>query len=263
MKAFFLAGLVVLFISSSGRILQAADSDEPRGDVFSGNEVLNRGSEKQVSEKPTSVPVEVVKLSDPSQEEDLLPAQERVLSVNSRKKKKKVRGLRASTKSSLYRFADHLPEAEAELFSRNKEPEVLGLWSGEAILFRGYEKDGDIRKTSFNIEGIQYDAISTKMVAGRVHLLKFHHVSPGTHLVVRYVLSAPAGSRDPIFSYLRVLVGQHELKRVQVSSKDPWTKQEMDLGIISFLNREVTVAFELTPERIKGLTFSVVAEMRN
>ena len=264
MPIFFPALLLVIF---SSKILYAADSNEtPQAVPLSSDaDTDSQDPLVMVSDKASPVPMAVPEFLENREDVNGRLPKEKAPSVKVKVqgKTKKSAGARASAKSSLYRFADHLSSAEVELFNQNKEPEVLGVWANDAVFFRGYEKEGSIQKTHFNIEEVEYEAISAKMVAGRSYLLKFRNVSPGAHLVVRYVLSPPPGTRDAIFSYLRVLVGQDELKRVQVSSKDPWMKQEMDLGIISFLNRGVTVAFELTPERVKGLTFSIVAEMRN
>jgi hypothetical protein len=162
----------------------------------------------------------------------------------------------------LYQFAEHLTESEAILFDPQKQPETGGVWKDNRILFQNYEKEGEIQKTAYSIDGKMLNAISMKLVAGRVHVLKFNNAPSGSNFSIRYILSEATATRDPIYAYLRIYVGGHELKRIQISSKDDWKTHRIDMGILSFLDRNLTVTYELTPERVKGLTFSFIAEIR-
>ena len=98
---------------------------------------------------------------------------------------------------------------------------------------------------------------------GKIYQLRFQHILPTSRLVISYFLkkNTPQKQRETNYLYLQVFAGTHLLKRVQVSTVDPWKKQEIPLGVLPFLNREVMFTFEVSPDEADGLTFAMVPEL--
>lgn len=185
------------------------------------------------------------------------------LEKEERVKKPTIATQRSSSEAAQkYSFVDNLGEAEAVIFDPQKHPEVSGVWKNNQFTFKGYENELEIKKASFKLDAGQQEGISIKLMPGRMHILKFRDVPPGSGFSLRYNLASATNAPNPIFAYLRIFVGDKELKRIQISTKDPWKSYEIDLGILSMMNRKVTTTFEILPERAKGLTLSLIVQTK-
>lgn len=170
----------------------------------------------------------------------------------------------AVSQDGLYRFADYFPEAEAKIFNK-KSGEFLapGFTADNKILFKGYEIFGDISVLPVNIQGATERAISFNLIPGSMHQLLFKDFHPGQKLTLQYILLQRYQTQTPQFVYLKILVGEKEVKRIQIASNESWRTETLDLGIVSFLNKGVSFRFEVSSDDSKGLRLNLIPQLKN
>lgn len=151
-----------------------------------------------------------------------------------------------------YRLVDHLADAETIIWREGKRGQK-GLWKDNRFYFHDFGEEWEIRAISPTIQGETRAGIYLYLYPGQetVRRLQFHNVPPGKRLVLQYSVRTENGDEtETSYVYLRLWVGRHELKRFRFSQEKGWRKEEIDLGVISFLKRDVTLTFEIAADEV-------------
>ena len=162
----------------------------------------------------------------------------------------------------IYHFSEHLAEAEASVLPQGKAA-LIGTWQQDRFVFPGLSGDPEIKLKSATYNKGAEEGILFQPADNAVKRLRFKEVPPGSVLVLDYGIedvSLGVAEASPIF--LRIKVGKHELKRLRISHEAGWKKQDIDLGILSFLKRPVPVTFEVFCDNNAGRRFSFRAEIK-
>lgn len=169
----------------------------------------------------------------------------------------------------IYRFSEHLADAQTEIYVPEKEERKQGKWDGRQLVFEKLSPLFAIQKIvqTFNKELKQ--AISLKTVPDAVRILCFHNVPPGTTLIVYSGIpdmsnvSAETAPPSSATIYLTVWAGAHRLARLPISTTSEWSSVQLDLGVISLLMRNIIMTFEITVDDRITRSFAFDAEILN
>jgi hypothetical protein len=155
-----------------------------------------------------------------------------------------------------YRFADHLSEAETTTLFEGKTQS--GVWKKDRFVFPAQAKNDEIKAVAIMISGKNESGVFVYFSPGQKssRWISFRNVPPGRKLNLFYGLAesktaqaqAAEEGAQRAFMSLRIFAGRHELKRIHVGGEKGWKKTQMDLGIASFLRRDLTLTFELTAD---------------
>ncbi len=164
-------------------------------------------------------------------------------------------------KSSAYVFADQLAKAQAtNLYPHNKEEE--GVWKKDSLQFPSASTGKEIKIRVLTFNGQTQKGIYFQPIEAAVRRLRFFKVTPGSKMVIYYGVDDKAAAEPPTANlYLKIYLGQHELRRIQIPNDKGWKRQEIDLGIASFLKKGVVVTFELATDSPGPLPFGFWPEI--
>ena len=155
-----------------------------------------------------------------------------------------------------YRFVDHLSGAETAILFGGKKSQA-GVWKKDRFVFAPHGENAEIKIVTLTINGQKEQGIFLYFYPRRktTRWIRFRNVPVGQRLSLDYGMlesnasGAPkTGDAEPAFVSLRVWVGRHEMKRIQGGGEKGWKKTQLDLGMASFLKRNLTLTFELTAD---------------
>jgi len=162
---------------------------------------------------------------------------------------------------SVYRFADQLPRAESFIVEPGKDVSV-GVWQRDRFVFSGLADYTQIKVSNNSYEDAFRKGIFFHPIQNAVRKLRFRNVVPGSKLVIYYGIDdAGTNFADGVVIHLKVWLGRKELKKIRILNEKGWKKDVLDLGVASFLKREIVVTFEVTSDNIKERRLSFDAEI--
>lgn len=163
-------------------------------------------------------------------------------------------------KAPSYLFVEHLSEAEAVLLYENKEG-VIGNWLGKSFSFPGVKIESPVKEASVVINEVTHKGIRVVPAPKAITQLKFKNVPPGSRLLLYYGGSKESFVKNTAYFYLQIWVGNHLLKKNRISVDDGWKKDVLDLGVVSFLNSDVTVSYLISSDEPSGVRFTIIPEL--
>ncbi|HXV27614.1 MAG TPA: hypothetical protein VD913_01475 [bacterium] len=160
-----------------------------------------------------------------------------------------------------YYFIDHLPQAESFVVEYGKGA-VVGIWRQDRFVFPGLADYTQIKVSNNSYEGSFRKGIFFHPIQNAVRQLRFRNVTPGSKLVVYYGID-DAGTQfsEGTVVYLKVWLGNKEVKKIRILNEKGWYKEEIGLGVASFLKQGIVVTFEVTSDNIKERRVSIDAEI--
>ena len=76
-----------------------------------------------------------------------------------------------------------------------------------------------------------------------------------------YEMTRTDKSKEAVYLDVRIWAGRHEIKRLRIAATQGPVREQIDLGISSFLKHPVPVTFEITGPNAKNIRFSFDAEI--
>ena len=172
----------------------------------------------------------------------------------------------------VYPFHQYLSEAEATILSTEKKMkgkelkrEVLarGIWQQDRFTFQGYKQDVRIRNEVHTYGGVSEAGIFFHPIQNAIRRLRFPNVPTGRFMIVYYGIDdvgIDQGAKGATV-YIHIWVGKHHLERIMVSNEKGWKKRMIDLGVLSFLKRDVPVTIEVSADNPVDRRLSFRAEI--
>ena len=161
----------------------------------------------------------------------------------------------------LYHFAEQLPRAESFVVEGGKDV-LLGVWQRDRFVFSGLADYTQIKVSNNSYEGSFRKGIFFHPIQNAIRKLRFRNVVPGSKLVIYYGIDdAGTNFGEGAVSHLKIWLGRKELKKIRILNEKGWKKEELDLGVASFLKRKIVVTFEVTSDNIKERRLSFDAEI--
>lgn len=161
----------------------------------------------------------------------------------------------------LYVFEDHLDDAQTVLLFPGQGPH-RGVWQKDGFLFAGVKEAGEITVKIVTIAGEEQKAVVLPPVEGGINRLCFSEVAIGSKLVLEYGLEIEEPiAKERSYLYLRLWIGQHEIRRLVIPTETGWRREIIDLGVLSFLKGHVPVTFELRAAGTETRQFAFRAAM--
>lgn len=163
----------------------------------------------------------------------------------------------------LYRFSEHLADAQTEIYIPAKEERRPGKWDGKQLVIENLSASFSIQKTVQNFNKQLKQGIHFKAVPEAVRILCFHDVPPGAALVIYSGIPDTLASPEstPATVYLTVWAGIHRLARLSVPTVPGWNSVQLDLGVVSLLMKPIIVTFEITVDDKSNRSFAFDAEI--
>ena len=163
----------------------------------------------------------------------------------------------------IYRFSEHLADAQTEVYLPEKEERKPGKWDGNQLAIGGLSGAFGVQKTVQAFGKELKQVISMRTIPDAVRILCFHDVPPGATMVLYTGFSDTDGAVDGTVStvYMTVWTGIHRLTRIPVPTTPGWSSVELDLGAVAFLMKNIVVTFEVTIDERTGRKFSFDAEI--
>jgi hypothetical protein len=161
----------------------------------------------------------------------------------------------------LYRFKDHLAQAEASLLSGDDKI-IFGTWKEDRFIFAEMEDYTHIGVSSYPFNGVEEEGIFFHPVENAKRRLRFYNVPSGSKIVIHYGIDdfgATPPQEATVYFYL--WIGKHKLKRIRVPNEKGLRKEIIDLGVLAFLKHSLVVTFEVTSESVEGRRLSFRAEI--
>lgn len=149
----------------------------------------------------------------------------------------------------LYRFSQHLGEAEASLdFGKTRQAEK-SEWTGEYFDFTELGTRHRIGLYEGIFEGEARSGIYLHPAQDSKKILKFQNLRLTPQMIVYYGIADPdlAGKQATHF-YLRVWIGKHLVKRTRIPYEKGWKQEILDLGVAAFINHPMTVTFDIVSD---------------
>lgn len=168
----------------------------------------------------------------------------------------------AEHSDAVYRFHEHLLEAEAAALLKGREP-LIGKWNEDRFYFQGFGPRAQIKLVDEQHLDQKGKGIRFNAVEKAVRRLMFHGIPPGSRMDLYYKVGAVSKKEPSPYLLLRIFVGQHLIKSMRIFGDDEdWKKEEMDLGVVSFLTRNTVVTFEVSSELVENLLFTFEGEIK-
>lgn len=165
--------------------------------------------------------------------------------------------------SLVYHFMDNLPRAESFVIEEDKRV-LTGIWQRDRFVFSGLADYAQIKVSNNSYDGSFREGIFFHPIQNAVRQLRFRDVSPGSKLVIYYGIDDAATSfAAGAVVYLKIWLGRKELKKIRILNEKGWKKEELDLGVVSFLKRGIVITFEVTSDNIKERRLSFYAEIHS
>ncbi len=163
---------------------------------------------------------------------------------------------------AVYYFHQHLSDAETFILSKGKKP-VRGIWQQDRFHFQGYDQETRIRTENHIYAGMTEEGIYFHPLKNATRRIRFPQVPPGRFMLLEYGIDDTGVDRgtDTSSVYMRIWVGKHPLERILVSNEKGWKRQRIDLGIVSFLKRDVPITIEVNTDHDTGRRLSFRAEI--
>jgi hypothetical protein len=165
----------------------------------------------------------------------------------------------------LYRFSEHLADARTGLYIPGRGETRPGKWDGEQLIFENLSPAFAVQKAVRPFGEELRQGIGLRIIPSAVRFLSFRNVPPGSTLVVYSGVSdagtTAAGSGEPAMIYLTVWAGIHRLAKIPVSTEPGWNSVPLDLGVVSFLRKNIVVTFEMTMDDRVNRSFLFDAEI--
>lgn len=158
--------------------------------------------------------------------------------------------------ASFYRFSRYLQDAQAIL--KAEDSEEKGVWQDGRFTFRD-ARAAPVIEIALQA-GTPSEAILFDSSAKGIRRLRFSGVPPGSQLIVYHFAEAPNQKNAAGYVDFQILVGRHPVGSFRLSNDKGWKKEVIDLGMVSFLNRNVDVTFEIMSSAAGG-HFRFNAEM--
>lgn len=160
-----------------------------------------------------------------------------------------------------FSFHSHLSEAAVALIPDGKG-RIPAEWKKDHFEFPGYPPEIGLRPVEVRIEGasrkgIRFDPADKSAVQAR-----FPKVTQGTRMTVYYGVQKGKQLQKTVYYYLQVYVGKKLVRRIRASSEEGWRQEVIDLGVLSFLNREVAVTFFATSDHPSGSYLILIPEIQ-
>ncbi|MBI3317029.1 MAG: CPBP family intramembrane metalloprotease [Candidatus Omnitrophica bacterium] len=168
------------------------------------------------------------------------------------------------SKSEIYSFSRHLPEARAQILFWENEKKLDGIWKEGAWVFEGLTPEANVGFVPDALRTSEEKFISFNPVQGTRRFLIFEKVPPGPILRLEFELHFPQkeeqrSSKKKEFSasYMdfRIFLGKHRLKRIRLSNQEGRIRQDIDMGVAAFFKEPHPVSFELSSEKENQATF--------
>ena len=167
---------------------------------------------------------------------------------------------------SAYSFPENLLGAETliryHLKQQKKKSEFKGRWKKDHFDFNPIGQEADMRVLSLKIDDEKEKVISFRPLAKALRRIRFQAVPPGGTLLLIYKIDRKNQARQADYFYFQIWAGTHMLKRVRIASNQTeWQKLKLDLGVISFLSRELSFTFELDADEAGEDKFLLLADI--
>ncbi len=163
----------------------------------------------------------------------------------------------------LFRLEDHLGEAEATYFLKKQNYPISGLWKNNIFSFTGLSPETEIKVSEGKFSGVAQRGIRLFAARDLMLRLRFSSVPAGERLRLQYgIEDAKVVADVPAKLYLRVWIGSHELRRVQIRNEKGWKEEIFPAGIAAFTHRATHITFEMTADIEDGKPFFLSAEVR-
>jgi hypothetical protein len=148
----------------------------------------------------------------------------------------------------VYRFSEHLEEAEASIVIPDKGDKV-GQWNENRFSFGKLASLYDVQIVAQSYDKKSREAITVKPIPETIRRLRFRHVPPGSKMVVYYGFPDEKGKpAEAVISanvYLNIWAGKHRLVRLIIPYAPGWTRVVVPLEVIDFLLRDYIVTFDV------------------
>ncbi len=168
----------------------------------------------------------------------------------------------AEHSDALYRFQEHLLEAEASVLLKGREP-LIGTWKEDRFYFPELTPLAQVKLIEEQSPEGKGKAVRFNPVEKAVRRLVFHDVPPGSRLDFFYKVSAGSKKEPSPYLLLKILAGRHLIKSMRIFQQDEnWKKEEIDLGVAAFLKRRTLVTFEVSSDLTENLLFTFAGEIR-
>ncbi|MFA6600930.1 MAG: hypothetical protein WCU74_07975 [Candidatus Omnitrophota bacterium] len=164
--------------------------------------------------------------------------------------------------SYVYQFSEHLAESEASIVIPARE-ERMAQWDGSQFAFANLSPLFNVQPTTQSFNGEMRPGISILPVPEATRRLRFARVTPGSKMLVYYGFQDTPEDKNalPANVYLAVWAGRHLLARIAVPNKPGWNITSMDLGVATFLLRDIVVTFDITVDEKTKRTLVFNAEI--
>ncbi len=148
----------------------------------------------------------------------------------------------------VYRFSEHLEEAEAAIVIPEKGDKV-GQWNENRFSFGKLASLYDVQIVAQSYDKKSREAITVKPIPETIRRLRFRHVPPGSKMAVYYGFPDEGGKPpETVISanvYLNIWAGKHRLSRLIIPYAPGWSKVVVPLEVIDFLLHDYIVTFDI------------------
>lgn len=235
-----------------------------------GGEVQKNSIEAKKADTKTAVSVPAAspqktllsKLTGKGKTPKPLPAKK---AVPGKARTKKLSGpvLPETDRSVLYNFTDHLKEAQIKLFERRRPTQLVawGMVHENGLISFENQKRGKMMVLPVHLMGEVQKAILMELVPSSIYQFTFSAVPTGSKMEFNFTLRQISKTQAPSYAYLRILMGAKEIRRIQIAAKEPWKKEIVDFGVVSFLNRATDIRLEVHSDQSKDLRLMLISEV--
>jgi hypothetical protein len=162
----------------------------------------------------------------------------------------------------VYKFSEHLGEAET-LIMVPERTDLVGKWDGNQFLFENMSPLFAVQQTVQTYNQQLKEGISLKPVPEASRRLRFYHVTPGSSMRVYYGFQDDSQNQTKENSnvYLTAWAGKHLLARMAIPNKPGWNMTVLDLGVVTFLLKDIVVTFDVSVDEKTERQFAFNAEI--
>jgi len=161
---------------------------------------------------------------------------------------------------STFSFYSHLPEASATLIVEDKG-RIEGQWVENSFQFANYPPSVAVKKADVRIEGSSRKGVRILVADNSGIQLRFPKVKQGSKMTLFYGVQKKPTLQKVVYFYLQLYIGKKLIRRIRASSEEGWRREEFDLGVLSFLNHEVTMTFFATSDHPRNSSIVIVPEI--